>query len=143
MITSFVVNTEDELHFTIANVARLPKGDSVHKSAVLVARVMGCLAVRLLFDQRPVPGANVRFYTGSDPEDTSGELTPHLTTDENGVAVFPRLVTRGLYTCSIDDQRNTVIPTVDHPNEPYPVVLPIGRPITDIGGASAFTLRGV
>ena len=127
MVTYAVVSTDDESPFPAANVARLSKSAS-GKSALLVARSMQYLIVRVLFHGAPVSGLKVQFGQIDDVDDKSPQkMEPALTTDENGLAAFPRLVVAGIYSCEIERQPATIVATVGNLREPYPVVLPVGR----------------
>jgi hypothetical protein len=142
MLAYAIVDTVDESPFPRAHVARLPKGESGKKSGILVARSMQYLAVRVLFHRTPVVGVQVQFGAISGVDDTAPQkMEPALTTDEDGVACFPRLVVAGTYSCEIERQPATVVPTVGHLREPYPVVLPVGRPLVDVGNVDEFALR--
>jgi hypothetical protein len=133
------VSSVDESPFPLAHVARLPKGEGKKKSAVLVARSMQYLTVRVLFHQAPVAGLKVKFGRVSGVDDASPEkMDPELVTGDDGVACFPRLVGAGIYSCEIERQPATVVPTVGHLQEPYPVVLPVGRPLVDVGDVDEF-----
>lgn len=144
MVPSAIVGAESESPFPPANVARLPKNASGKKSAVLVARSMQYLAVRVLFHGVPVPGLKVQFAQIDDIDDQAPQkMEPQLTTPENGVVCFPRLVVAGIYSCEVERQPATIVPTVGHLQEPYPIVLPVGRPLIEIRNIDEFLLRPV
>lgn len=139
MVTYAVVSTDDESPFPAANVARLSKSASGKKSALLVARSMQYLIVRVLFHGAPVSGLKVQFGQIDDIDDKSPQkMEPVLTTDENGLAAFRRLVVAGLYSCEIERQPATIVATVGNLREPYPVVLPVGRPLVEVGDVDEF-----
>jgi hypothetical protein len=136
------VSADHESPFPAANVARVAKTASGKKSAVLVARSMQYLLVRVMFHGTPVMGLKVQFAKIDDIDDQSPEkMEPVLTTDEGGLACFPRLVVAGTYSCEIERQPATIVPTVGHLQEPYPVVLPVGRPLVDVGDVDEFLYR--
>jgi hypothetical protein len=142
MVTYADVSTDEGSPFPAANVARVAKAASGKKSAVLVARSMQYLLVRVMFHGTPVAGLKVQFGKIDDIDDQSPEkMEPVLTTDEDGLACFPRLVVAGIYSCEIERQPATIVPTVGHLQEPYPVVLPIGRPLVDVGDVDEFLYR--
>ena len=137
-----VVADGDESPFPVASVVRLSPQASDAKSAVLVARSMAYLMVRVLFHGAPVPGLKVEFGKIADEKDTAPEkMDPSLTTDEEGVALFPRLVVAGIYACNIERQPSTIVPTVTNIDAPHPVVLPVGRPVVDVGDVDEFAHR--
>jgi hypothetical protein len=125
-----------------ACVARIPAGDSESKSAVLVARSLGYLVVRVLFHGRPVAGLDLQLgllaspSTGEDPT----MLKPSLTTDDDGRALFPRLVASGFYACQIERQPRAVVHTSHALEEPQVLVLPVGRPFVDITDVDEFAV---
>jgi hypothetical protein len=142
MVPYAIVGTADESPFPRAHVARLPKGET-KKSAVLVARSMQYLTVRVLFHRSPVAGIQVQFGAISGVDDGSPEkMDPVLTTDDRGVACFPRLVVAGIYSCEVERQPATVVPTVGNLRQPHPVVLPVGRPLVDVGSVDEFKFEG-
>jgi hypothetical protein len=71
MVTYASVSTDEESPFPQANVARLSKNASSAKSALLVARSMQYLVVRVLFHGAPVSGLKVQFAQISDVDDQS------------------------------------------------------------------------
>jgi hypothetical protein len=141
MVACTLVSAADESPFPEAALARLPKDAAGVKSGVLVARSMGYLLVRVLFHGAPVVGLKVEFGAITDEKDTSPtKLEPALETDAQGLALFPRLVVAGLYACSVERQPATTVPTVATLDTPYPLVLPIGRPLVDHGDVDEFAL---
>jgi hypothetical protein len=128
--------------FPDAHVARLPKGTADKKCGILVARAMQYLLVRVLFHGAPVANVKVRFACIDGIDDASPEkMDPELVTNDEGVACFPRLVVAGMYGCAVERQPETVVPTVARLDGPYPVVLPIGRPLVDIHDIDEFVYR--
>jgi hypothetical protein len=125
-----------------AGVARIPAADAESKSAVLVARSLGYLTVRVLFHGRPVAALDVQFGLLGSPSasDEPTTLEPSLTTDEDGKAVFPRLVTSGFYACQIERQPRAVVHTAHSLDEPHVLVLPVGRPFVDITDIDEFAV---
>lgn len=125
-----------------ASVARLPKGTADRKSAVLCARAMGILAIRLQFHGAPVVGLKVTFCRIAEIDDASPEdMSPVREAAEDGFVFFPRLVTAGHYAVKIEHQPPTVVPTVTSLDEPWPVILPVGRPLVDSGDFEEFVYR--
>jgi hypothetical protein len=122
-------------------VARIPVGDGDSKSAVLVARSLGYLIVRVLFHGRPVSGLTVDFGQLSDIKDQSpAMLKPTRATDDDGIAVFPRLMPTGSYACRIEKQPDAVVHTTASLDDPFVVVLPVGRPFVDVADVDEFSL---
>lgn len=135
------VASGDQSPFPEASVARLPK-NAKKKSAVLVARSMEYLVVRVTFHGAPVAGVKVQFGCIADIDDKSPDkLEPVLTTNDDGLVCFPRLVVAGIYACEIERQPSTIVSTVAQLQRPYPVVLPIGRPLVDIGDVDEFAAK--
>ena len=118
-----------------AHAARIPAPHGGKLSAVLVARPMACLVVRVTFHKDPCVGLEVKFSKATDegkPGDAVGEKTK---TDKRGVAGVPFMVPAGLYVCEIQNQKPTVVSTVVDPDRPYPVITPIDRPYYDVDEA--------
>jgi hypothetical protein len=129
----------DQSPFPEAAVARLPRSSTDGKSGVLVARAMAYLAIRILFHGRPVPGLAVTFgRTTGEPDDQPEPMEPAATSDDAGIAFFPRLVPAGLYACDIERQPRALVATTEHPAQPHVVVLPVGRPFVDVGDQDEF-----
>jgi hypothetical protein len=141
VVPSTIVGIGDDSPFPRAHIARLPKGEK-RNSAVLVARSMQYLSVRVLFHRSPVAGIQVQFGAISGVDDGSPEkMDPVLTTDDRGVACFPRLVVAGIYSCEVERQPATVVPTVGNLREPHPLVLPVGRPLVDVRSVDEFAFQ--
>lgn len=73
---------------------------------------------------------------GSDPNPTTGvtagdPVGGQLTTDKNGMAKLTKPVPVGNYVCQVQYQPNTLVSTVSDPDDPFILVLPIGRPYYD------------
>ena len=117
--------------FPPAIVARLPGPKPGRLSAVLVARVMGYLAVRVQFHKDPVAGVEVKFSKAT-PDGKPGDALGKKTTDEDGVARLDRLVLMGNYVCELEHQPPAVVQAVLDEEKPYPLILPVGRPYVDI-----------
>ena len=100
----------DRSPYPPALVARLPKPHEGKLSATLVARPMGYLAVRAVIQE----------------------------ISASGRAMHHAMVPTGLYVCEIERQEDTIVHSVTHIHESYPVVLPIGRPYVDIDEAIEF-----
>jgi hypothetical protein len=141
MVAWRAMSVGDESPFPPAGVVRLPKGAD-GKSAVLVARSMGYLLIRVLFHGAPVVGVTVEYGRIDDEKDSKPEkLEPVVKTDADGLALFPRLVVAGIYGCTIERQPATVVPTVASLDSAYPVVLPVGRPLVDLGDVDEFATQ--
>jgi hypothetical protein len=133
-------NIPEPLH--VASIARLPKGTSDRKSAVLTARAMGFLAIRLQFHGAPVMGLKVTFCRIADIDDDSpDEMDPVRVAAQDGLVFFPRLVPAGYYGLKIEHQPLTVVPTVASLDQPCPVILPVDRPLVDSGDFEEFVFR--
>lgn len=115
-----------------AYAARVPAPHGGKLSAVLVARPMACLVVRVTFHKDPCAGLEVKFSKAND-DGTAGDAVGDKTkTDKRGVAGVPFMVPAGLYVCEIQNQKPTVVSTVVDPDRPYPVITPIDRPYYDV-----------
>ncbi|HEV2703633.1 MAG TPA: hypothetical protein VGV09_18555 [Steroidobacteraceae bacterium] len=120
----------------------MPKGTSDRKSAVLTARAMGFLAIRLQFHGAPVSGLKVTFCRVTDIDDGSPEdMDPVRLSADDGLAFFPRLVPAGYYGVKIEHQPLTHVPTVASLDHPCPVILPVDRPFVDSGDFEEFVFR--
>jgi hypothetical protein len=118
-----------------AHAARVPSPANGKLSAVLVARPMGCLVVRVTFHKSPCVGLEVKFSKATD-EGKAGEAVGDKTkTDARGVAGVEFMVPAGLYVCEIQGQQPTIVSTVPDPQKPHPVVTPIDRPYYDVDEA--------
>lgn len=113
------------------HVARVPDPHGDALGAVLVARPMGYLIVRIYFHRVPVAGLHVSFYVSNDGEkgDAIGE---EVVTDETGIARVDMLVPALEYVCEIENQPLARVTTVHALDDSYPLVLPIGRPYVDV-----------
>jgi hypothetical protein len=107
-------------------------------SGVLVARDSGYLAVQVQFHGESVSDVEVRFFHAVDDErgDAVGDA---VKTDEDGIARALRVVPAGLYVCAVENQDDTVVPTVAEYEDAYPVVLPVGRSYVDMHDGPEFT----
>jgi hypothetical protein len=107
-------------------------------SGVLVARDSGYLAVQVQFHGESVSDVEVRFFHAVDDErgDAVGDA---VKTDEDGIARALRVVPAGLYVCAVENQDDTVVPTVAEYEDAYPVVLPVGRSYIDMHDGPEFT----
>lgn len=107
-------------------------------SGVLVARDSGYLAVEVRFHGEPVTDLEVQFFHAEDHErgDAIGDA---VKTGEDGIARALRVVPAGLYVCAVENQNDTVVPTVAEFNDAYPVVLPVGRSYVDMHDGPEFT----
>ncbi len=106
-------------------------------SGVLVARDSGYLAVQVQFHGESVPDLAVQFFHAKDGErgDAIGEA---VKTDKDGIARALRVVPAGLYVCAVENQDDTVVPTVAQFHDAYPVVLPVGRSYVDMHDGPEF-----
>jgi hypothetical protein len=113
------------------HVARVADPHEDRISAVLVARPMGYLIVRVYFHRVPVEGLQVEFFISQDGEkgDAIGEA---VRTDQTGRARVEMLVPAVEYVCEIENQPLARVTTVHDLNDSHPVVLPIGRPYVDV-----------
>lgn len=118
-------------------VARVGVPHEDKKSAVLVPRPMGYLAVLVCFHRLPVNGVEVKFFRSSDGEkgDAVGDA---ITTGKDGIARVDMLVPAEEYVCEIQDQPLAVVTTVSTFEDAFPLVLPIGRPYVDIDEEDEF-----
>jgi len=115
-----------------------PKGSSSRRSATIVLRALGHLAVQVFFHADPVEGAKVSFAKATDEDEPGDAVGGELTTDARGIARLDFLVDAGHYVCQVERQPSLLVSTVDDAEEPYPVVLPIGRPYVDFEGDVEF-----
>jgi hypothetical protein len=115
-----------------------PKAPSSRRSATIVLRALGHLAVQVFFHADPVEGAKVSFAKATDDDEAGDPVGGELTTDANGVARLDFAVDAGHYVCQVERQPPLLVTTVDDAEEPYPVVLPIGRPYFDFDGDVEF-----
>jgi hypothetical protein len=114
-------------------IRRLPGGNGL--GGAIDQPFLGYLAVRLLFQDEPVKGLKVQFFRADDskvtpprpPLKSADELT-----GDDGVFAIPYLVKVGTYRCRIEGQPDTLITTVEQPDKPFVVVLPVGRPYFDL-----------
>jgi hypothetical protein len=106
-------------------------------SGVLVARDSGYLAVQVQFHGESVSDVEVQFFHAEDHErgDAIGDA---VKTDEDGIARALRVVPAGLYVCAVENQDDTVVPTVAEFDDAYPVVLPVGRSYVDMHDGPEF-----
>lgn len=118
-----------------ARAARIPSPANGKLSAVLVARPMACLVVRVTFHKEPCVGLEVKFSKATDEGKAGDAVGEKTKTDERGLAMVPFMVPAGLYVCEIENQRPTVVSTVIDPKRPFPVVTPIDRPYFDVDEA--------
>ena len=115
-----------------ARAARVPKAAKDKLSAVLVARPMACLVVRVTFHKAPCVGLKVKFSKATDDGKPGEAVGKETKTDAKGIAGVDFMVPSGLYACEIQGQQPTVVSTVFDPAKPHPVVTPIDRPYYDV-----------
>jgi hypothetical protein len=124
-----------------SRVRRLPEdapgGDL---SGTLVLEPVGYLCVQLLFLSEPIKGLKVQFFETQEDgakgaavknPATSADV-PEQQTNEKGIAKVDFPVPTGLYVCRIEHQPETLITTVESPEQPFIVTLPVGRPVFDL-----------
>jgi hypothetical protein len=85
------------------------------------------LVVQVAFHGVGVPGLKVRFATTDGTEIAAG-----LTTDTLGRARAPRRVPAGTYVCEVERQPAATVCTVASLRQGFVLVLPIGRPYSDL-----------
>jgi hypothetical protein len=115
-----------------AYVARVsdPKGDRL--SATLVPRHLGFLSIKVTFHKIPCPGLEVKL-SEANPDGTKGKsVGDPQKTDEWGYVTVDYLVPAGPYVCEIEGQAETFAVTVDDPEKPFSIVLPVDRPYHDV-----------
>jgi hypothetical protein len=115
-----------------------PKGPPSRRSATIVLRALGHLAVQVFFHADPVEGAKVTFAKATDEDEAGDPVGGELTTDAQGIARLDFAVDVGHYICQVERQLPLLLTTVDDAEEPYPVVLPVGRPYVDFEGDVEF-----
>lgn len=98
---------------------------------------LGFLSVRVFFHQEPMQGLRVQFHEIAG-DSLGNPIGDEVLTDINGTATLDRFVTIGHFACVIEHQRPKGITTVDDPDDPLILVLPIGRPLTDFQGDVEF-----
>ena len=102
-------------------------------SLVLFPAHLEFLYVHVQFHRRSVPDLPVRFFSRD-----GAQVGPDVTTDKYGYARVARRVPAGSYVCEIERQPKTLVSSVLDPNTVYPVVLPVGRPYSDINERAEF-----
>ncbi len=125
----------DASPYPLAHAARVPAPAKSKLSAVLVARPMGCLVVRVTFHKSACVGLKVKFSKAGDDGKPGDALGDETKTDGRGLATLPFMVPAGLYACEIQGQLPTLVSTVPSSDKPYPVITPIDRPYYDLGEA--------
>lgn len=98
---------------------------------------LGFLSVRVFFHQEPMQGLRVQFHEIAG-DSLGSPIGDEVLTDLNGTATLDRFVTIGTFACVVEHQRPKGITTVDDPDDPLILVLPIGRPLTDFQGDVEF-----
>ena len=121
--------------YPLARAARVPAPAKGKLGAVLVARPMGCLVVRITFHKDPCAGLTVKFAERGDDGTAGAAIGDETKSDARGVAGLEFMVPAGLYVCQIQGQAPTVVSTVPDPAKPHPVITPIDRPYYDVGEA--------
>jgi hypothetical protein len=96
------------------------------------------LSVVVFFHQQPISGLKVTFAE-IGPDDQPGQQEgDEVKTDSDGVAKLLTPAPIGRYICRIQYQPPTVITTVPDIEDPFMIVLPIGRPYYDFEGDIPF-----
>ena len=96
------------------------------------------LSVIVFFHQEPIADLKVKFTAVSPGGATDAELGQEVKTDSEGVAKLLTPVPIGNYLCEVQYQPPTMITTVPDIEDPFILVLPIGRPYYDFDGDSPF-----
>lgn len=124
--------------FPPASVLLVPDdhGDTV--GGVLVARDSGYLAVVVQFHGTPVAGLSVQFFEVGEDTARGAPVGDPVLTDAAGIACASRVVPAGLYLCAVEKQEDAVIPTASDLEDPYELVLPVGRPYADLNDGVEF-----
>jgi len=100
---------------------------------------LGYLSIQVFFHEEPVEHLKIEFKK-FDHSALAVPSVPHVFTDKDGKASIDTLVATGNYAVIIDDPQHwKSISTVEDPNKPYIIALPVGRPLFDIGGNWEFT----
>ena len=115
----------------VYNIARTASGTDNYNT--IVPRIKGWLAVQIYFLGEQIEDLVVKFSKVGDAGQPGAIIGKVLRTDSSGIAKIDWKVPVGNYFCQIEDQPDTIITTVSDPEEPYEVVLPIGRPYFDYG----------
>ena len=119
--------------------ARLGAGsDASQRSATVVIRDLGHLAVQVFFHEQPMPGLEVQFKKVDDEGEPGDPVGAAQHTDARGIASLPYAVEGGVYACQIEHQEPALVATVEQPDQPCPVVLPVGRAYFEIDGNAEF-----
>lgn len=123
-----------------AYVARVadPKGDA--RSAVLVPRNIGLLAVRITFHCDPIEKLEVKFFIETDDGKKGEPVGDPLKTNARGIAQLDFMVPAGRYVCAIERQPETVVTTVSSDRRPFIIPLPVGRQYFDVGESPEFSV---
>ncbi len=102
------------------------------------AALLGYLSVQIFFHREPIANQEVVFSEAGDDGQAGQALGDTLITDANGVAKLGKPVPTGNYLCQIKFQPDMMICTVESVDNPYVLVLPLGRPYVDFGGDVEF-----
>ena len=105
-------------------------GPSGNANALKPPNNLGRLVVQVFFHQEPVQEVPVSFFK----EDRTPLNVLPIVTDENGLAEYDTAVPVGNYLCGLGYQPDITISTVEDAAKPIPIVLPVGRPMFDVGG---------
>lgn len=101
---------------------------------------LGFLSVRVFFHREPMEDLAVTF-SRLDGDSVGAALGDPVKTKADGVASLPGGVELGNYVCQIEGQPPKMITTVESADEPWTLVLPIGRPLLDLDGDEEFLLE--
>lgn len=128
--------------YPVAHLARLPAKDSPLVSAVLVPRALAYLSIRITFHCEPLRDLAVELFEEAKPNQRGKSLAGVLRSDADGRVGLEFMVPAGRYICAIERQPDTAITTVKDFDQPFLVILPIGRPYFDLDEAPEFDKPG-
>jgi hypothetical protein len=97
------------------------------------------LSVIVFFHQQPIADLTVEFFQSGADGKPGAAVGEKVKTDEDGVAKLLKPVPIGNYVCQIQYQPATIVCTVPDIEEPFILVLPIGRPYYDFENDFEFT----
>ncbi|HSX77500.1 MAG TPA: hypothetical protein VLQ80_02845 [Candidatus Saccharimonadia bacterium] len=94
----------------------------------------GWLGVQVLYQGMPLAGIPVRFYTLTAENQPDSQIGEEQITDASGSAYLSEAVETGEYGCHIEGQPLATVTSVDDPNRPLLLTLPIGESPVDVYG---------
>lgn len=121
-----------------AFVTRVPIDDPTRLSAVLICRPLSHLSIRVTFHRDPMEEIDITFFRLVGEDQAGPQEGEVQTTSARGRAFLDYRVPAGRYLCRVADHGDCVINTVPDPNEPFAVLLPLGRPYIDVDEADEF-----